>query len=153
MVACILMAAAVPYTSDMAVSTTSPTYTHYVYMAGHAGWLHYLVNAWSLLILHNLFCWYRVLAAYIGAVAISYTLLPDQPMVGASVFTCFFIGFWAVFSWYKDKLSVLMSLGLLALTCILPGFAGIPHIAAYTLGLMFSVMERKIWHVISFLKF
>ena len=122
-------------------------------MAGHAGWLHYAVNVWSLLMLHNLFKWYRVLTAYMVAVLIGYTLLPSNPMVGASVFTCFFIGFWAVYSWYKDKLGVLMSVALLVLTCVLPGFAGIPHVAAYIAGLLFSLSERAAWRMINYLKF
>ena len=147
------MAVCLPYADILAVSDTSPTYTHFVYMAGHAGWLHYAVNAWSLLVLHNLYKWYRVLSAYIIAVFISYTLLPAQPMVGASVFTCFFIGFWAVYLWHRDKLAVILSIALLALTCILPGFAGVPHVAAYIYGVLFCETERRVWRIINYLKF
>ncbi len=149
----VLMAAAVPHTDRLAVSATSPAYTHFLYMAGHAGWLHYAINAWTLLAFHNLFAWYRVLAAYLCAVIISYILLPAQPMVGASVFTCFFIGFYAIYMWYKDKVITLMTIALLALTVVLPGFAGIQHVAAYITGLLFSYAEKKVWHAISFLKF
>ena len=150
---CILMALVIPYTDRLAVSDISPWYTHYLYIIGHASWLHYAVNAWSLLVMHNLFCWYRVLASYLSAIVISYTLLPAQPMVGASVITCFFFGFYSLYMWRKDKLGVVMTLALLVLTCILPGFAGIPHVAAYTLGFCFSFAERKVWHMVAYLKF
>ena len=149
----VFMAAAIPHTDYLAVSATSPAYTHYVYMLGHAGWLHYAINAWTLLAFHNLFTWYRVLAAYLCAVIISYILLPTQPMVGASVFTCFFIGFYAIYMWYKDKIATLMTVALLALTVVLPGFAGIPHVAAYITGLLFSYAERVTWRAINFLKY
>ena len=143
---CILMGAAVPYTDYLAVSATSPTYTHFVYMMGHAGWLHFAINAWTLLVFHNLFSWYRVFAAYLIAVAISFYsyLLPSQPMVGASVFTCFFIGFYAIYMWHKDKTATIMTILLLALTVVLPGFAGIPHVVAYIYGLIFSLLEIRV---------
>lgn len=147
------MAAALPYTDSLAVSATSPTYTHFLYVAGHAGWLHYAINAWTLLVFHNLYSWYRVLAAYWCAVIISYILLPAQPMVGASVFTCFFIGFYAIYMWYKDKVITLMTVALLTLTVVLPGFAGIPHVAAYIAGLLFSLIERIAWRTANYLKY
>lgn len=147
------MALLLPYTDMLAVSDTSPTYTHFVYMVGHANWLHYAINAWTLLVFHNLFKIYRVIAAYLCAVIISYTLLPSRPMVGASVFNCFFMGFWALYMWYREKLGAVMTVALLILTCLLPGFAGIQHVAAYITGLLFSYAEKKVWHAISFLKF
>lgn len=147
------MATLLPYTDMLAVSDTSPTYTHFVYMIGHANLLHYGINVWTLLMLHNLFKLYRVIAAYLCAIIISYTLLPDQPMVGASVFTCFFIGLIALYMWHRDKLGAIMTQALLLLTCIIPGFAGMPHVAAYIFGLLFSLIEMKVWHIVSFLKF
>ena len=91
MLMCLVMAAFVPFSHMFAVSQETPTYTHFVYMTGHAGWLHYIVNAWSLLLLHNLFRWYRVTVAYGCAVILSYIPLTDKPMLGASVIVCFFI--------------------------------------------------------------
>lgn len=153
LISCLMMALLLPYTDMLAVSDTSPTYTHFVYLVGHASWLHYAVNAWTLLVFHNLFKIYRVIAAYLCAVIISYTLLPSQPMVGASVFNCFFMGFWSLYLWYREKLGAVMTVALLILTCLLPGFAGIQHVAAFITGLLFSYAEKKVWHAISFLKF
>lgn len=150
---CVLMGVMVPCTEQTAVSKTSDTYTHYIYMIGHAGWLHYAVNTWTLLALHNLYRWYRVLTAYIVAVVISYILFPPQPMVGASVITCFFIGFWTSYMWRKETLGVLMNIALLILTCLLPGFAGLPHLATYSTGLIFGLIEKSVWRIRNYLKY
>ena len=149
---CLLMAVAVPFAPQMAVSDGSPAYTHYIYMAGHNGWLHYAANAWSLLVLHNLLRWYRVAAAYAVAVLIGYVALPPQPMVGASVMTCFFLGFATPWLWYRDRLAVVLSLALLLLTCLLPGFAGIPHILSWMSGIVFSLTEGWIRRMNDYLK-
>lgn len=138
------MALIVPLTDLLAVSRTSPLYTHFLYIVGHDGYLHYIINAWSLLVMHNLFRWYRVSSAYIFAVLLSFVALPDRPMVGASVFTCFFFGFTAPWLWRKERTLLLLTVGLLLLTCVLPGFAGIPHVAAFAFGVVFSFVELYI---------
>lgn len=140
-IACLLMAMAVPFTEQLAVARETPLYTHLLYVAGHDGYVHFAVNAWSLLVLHNLFRWYRVLAAYAVAVLLSFVALPDQPMVGASVFTCFFFGFTAPWLWHRERLLLILTVALLLLTCILPGFAGIPHVASFAAGTVFSFLE------------
>jgi hypothetical protein len=146
------MALIVPWTDWLAVSKDAPLYTHFVYMAGHDGYLHYAINAWSLLVIHNLFRWYRVLAAYLVAVLISFIALPAQPMVGASVFTCFFFGFMMPWMWHKQKILLLLTVALMLLTCILPGFAGIPHVVAYVFGGAFVFAEDFVWNTYHFLK-
>lgn len=146
--ACLVMLAALPFTEMLAVSGSSPIHTHFLYCFGHEGLLHYIVNAWSLLVMHNLFRWYRVVTAYLMAVFLSFVALPAQPMVGASVFTCFFFGFTAPWLWRKERLLLVLTVCLLMLTCILPGFAGIPHIISFSFGLLFSYAE-SITHSIS----
>ena len=141
---CLSMALLVPYTDKLAVYGTSPAYTHYLYVMGHAGWLHYAVNVWTLLALHNLFRWYRMATAYALAVIIGYVMLPELPMVGASVITCFFIGFATPYFWRKSRLSVFMTIALLAMTCILPGFAGVQHVVMYVAGFAFSWAESAV---------
>lgn len=140
--ACLLMAAALPFPDFFAVSEDSPAYTHYVYMLGHAGVIHYLVNAWTLLVIHNLMRWYRLVAAYLWAVGTSYVLLPGQPMVGLSVMNCFFIGFAAPWLWRRDRLAVALTAGLLLLTCFVSGFAGVQHVASAAAGAVLFFAER-----------
>lgn len=138
---CAIMAGLVQLTDILAVSHHTPLYTHFLYIVGHDGYLHYIINAWSLLVMHNLFRWYRVLVAYAFAVLLSFIALPAQPMVGASVFTCFFFGFTAPWLWRKERMLLILTVGLLLMTCVLPGFAGIPHVAAYAFGVVFSFAE------------
>ena len=121
-------------------------------MLGHAGWLHWLVNAWTLLVLHNLMCWYRVLAAYILAVGVSYFLLPAQPMVGLSVFNCFFIGFAAPWLWKRNRPALLMTVGLLLLTCVMSSFAGVQHVVSFLSGAVFSMCESYIRSIRDYIK-
>lgn len=149
---CLLMGLAAPYTDLLAVSETSPWYTHYLYIIGHNGFLHFLINAWTLLVLHNLLRWYRVVAAYLWAVFISYILLPDIPMVGLSVFNCFFIGFATPWMWRRDRLTVFLTLGLLLLTCVVSGFAGLQHVTSYSFGFLFCLSEWKIREILEYLK-
>ena len=149
---CIIMAFLVPLTDALAVSNDTPPYTHFLYIVGHDGYLHYIINAWSLLVMHNLFRWYRVLAAYAFAVLLSYVALPAQPMVGASVFTCFFFGFTAPWLWRKERMLLILTVSLLLLTCILPGFAGIPHCAAFAFGVTFSFAEFYVNRIRHYLK-
>ena len=149
---CMLMLAAVSFTDLLAVSHGSPLYTHFVYVFGHDGYLHYIINAWSLLAMHNLFRWYRVTAAYAFAVLLSFVALPAQPMVGASVLTCFFFGFTAPWLWRKERMLLILTVGLLLLTCVLPGFAGIPHVLSFSFGLLFSFAEGFVHSIISYLK-
>ena len=140
--ACLLMAAALPFPDVFAVSEDSPIYTHFVYLFGHSGVIHYLINAWTLLVVHNLLRWYRLIAAYLWTVGVSYVLLPDQPMVGLSVFNCFFIGFAAPWLWRRDRLAVVLTAGLLLLTCVISGFAGVQHVASFVAGAAFFFGER-----------
>ena len=149
---CAVMAVLVPFTPVLAVSPATPPYTHLVYVLGHDGWIHYAVNAWSLLVMHNLFRWYRVAVAYGLTVLISYIALPPQPMVGASVFTCFFFGFAAPWLWRRERLAVIMTIGLLLLTCILPGFAGVPHVVAFASGVVFSTGEGIVREIKGYLE-
>lgn len=142
--ACIIMAVLVPLTDIGAVSKDSPFYTHFIYIAFHNGYLHYIINAWSLLVMHNLFRWYRVLTAYTFAVFISYVAAPPQPMVGASLFTCFFFGLIALYLWHKSRLALILTAALMLLTCFLPGYAGIQHVMAFSFGFLFSLIEGYI---------
>lgn len=146
-----VMAGLLPFSSQLAVSHDTPLYTHFVYVFGHDGWLHYTINAWSLLAIHNLFRWYRVVAAYLFAVLLTFVVLPDQPMIGASTVTCFFFGFTAPWLWRKERLALFLMVALLLLTCILPGFAGIPHVLAFTFGTVFSLCEGYIRRIHKYL--
>lgn len=144
---CTAMLAAIPFAEIMAVTASAPIYTHFIYMFAHANIFHWLVNSWSLLVLHNAFRWYRCAAAYIIASAVSFVpfLVAAKPTVGASVFTCFFLGYIAPHFWATRQRSVvLITASVLALGLFLPGIAAALHITLYLAGIIFYYIERTI---------
>ena len=151
--AVIIMAALIPSAEDMAVSQNSPLTSHLCYMFGHANILHWAINSWALLVLHNLFRPSRLIAAYILAFAISF--LPHfsfviyhlsfsptgASVIGASVITCFFFGFLAPHLWHKDKLSACMMVALIVIAFFIPGIAAVPHLLMFLAGLAWYYIE------------
>lgn len=89
----ILMVFAIPFHSLLAVSPTSPLYSHFVYMFGHANLMHWAINSWCLLMVHRLFRLHRLLASWLGSVALSFLYYPSLPVLGVSVIISFFMGF------------------------------------------------------------
>ena len=143
---CVLMLALMPVAPALAVSHLSPLTSHLFYMFAHANVLHWLINAWTLLVLHNTFRWYRCLAAYLLAVAASFvpcSVIISRPTMGASALSCFFLGLITPHLWHSGKRSsVLMMLALLLLGFFLPGIAAGLHVALYLCGLLFINLER-----------
>lgn len=141
---CFALLPLIPLKTHIACSSSTPLYTHFVYMFGHASFLHWLVNSWSLLVLHNLFRPARLITAYTLSVAISF--LPPmgsvgQGVIGMSVMVCFFIGFLARYIYSRSRLSFLATVALMALTCVLPGFAGAFHIIMFVMGFLYFHLE------------
>lgn len=147
----LLMLAALPFKDMLATSPSFPAYTHFVYMFGHDGFTHYVVNAWSLLVLHNLFRWYRMTVAYLVAVAISYVCPPAKPMIGASVIVCLFIGFSSPWLWHNKRWTAVLSFALIVITCFIPGFAGVPHLVSYLTGVALCFCESYIRRIKDFI--
>lgn len=146
LVTLLLIAVMLPLTSIselLACSCNSPLYTHFVYLLGHASILHWACNSWSLLVLHNLFSRYRMAAAYICAVAVSF--IPSaRPVIGVSVIVCFFIGFYLTVLWKQNRTAVFLTAALLLLSCALPGFAGFYHIITAVCGFTFFEFEMSV---------
>lgn len=141
---CIVLLALLPFPQYLACSPSSPLYTHFVYMFGHATVLHWLCNSWSLLVLHNLFRPSRLIVSYILSVAVSF--LPSlgglgAGLIGISVIVCFFIGFMSRYLYRKNRSAFIMTAALLFLSCFLPGFAGYYHIIMFTLGVLYFPVE------------
>jgi len=157
--AVIIMAALIPLAPHMAVPAAVPAMStavlspHLVYMFGHANLLHWAINAWALLVLHNLFRPSRLIAAYVLAVLISFlphfsflishfSFSEALPVLGASVITCFFFGFLTPYLWSKDRLSACMMASLIIIAFFIPGIAAIHHLLMYLFGLAWYHIER-----------
>lgn len=136
-----LMAFIIPFHANMAVSPSAPTYSHFVYMFGHANFIHYAVNAWCLLMVHRQFRFHRVLASWLASVALSFLYYPSLPVLGASVIISFFMGFTAPWLYRRKRLAFCQMFLLLVIGCLLPHIAGIYHLILFALGFIYAKAE------------
>ena len=71
----LLMAFIIPLHASLAVSPSSPLYTHFAYMFGHANFIHWGINGWCILMVHHQFRFHRLLAAWLCSVLLSFIYL------------------------------------------------------------------------------
>lgn len=139
-----LMAFIIPLHAYMAVSPSTPIYSHFVYMFGHANFIHWAVNAWCLLMVHRQFSFHRLLASWLASVALSFLYYPSLPVLGASVIISFFMGFTAPWFYRRKRLAFCQMLLLLLIGCLLPHIAGIYHLILFALGFIYAKAESFI---------
>ncbi len=150
----LLLAIFIPNAQELATSPAAPLYTHFVYMFGHASFLHWFINAWSLILLHNTFRWYRLLTAYIVAVLVSfvpYVATQSQPLIGLSAITTFFFGLITPHLWQRNKTAVWMMIIILLAGIFMPHIAALLHIIMFLLGLVYYHVERFIRNLYNFI--
>ncbi len=150
-----LLLCLIPLRASMACSTSSPLFTHFVYMFTHASILHWICNAWSLLVFHNLFSIPRLLVAYVLAVGLSFIPLwglQRGGVLGMSVFVCFFLGLAARWLFINNRPALLLSIVLLVLSCFLPGFAGAFHLIMFALGFVYMPVEILVKTIVDYVK-
>lgn len=139
-----LMAALIPLHADLAVSPSAPLYSHFVYMFGHANFIHWALNSWCLLMVHQQFRFHRVLASWLASVGLSFFYCPSLPVLGASVIISFFMGFTAPWLYRRKRLYFWQMLAFLVLGCLLPHIAGIHHIILFIIGFLYAKVEGVI---------
>ena len=137
----LLMSFIIPLHAYMAVSPSTPIYSHFVYMFGHANFIHWAVNAWCLLMVHRQFSFHRLLASWLASVALSFLYYPSLPVLGASVIISFFMGFTAPWLYRRKRLAFCQMLLLLVIGCLLPHIAGIYHLILFALGFIYAKTE------------
>lgn len=140
----LLMAFIIPLHANMAVSPSSPLYTHFVYMFGHANFIHFGINGWCILMVHHQFRFHRLLAAWLCSVLLSFIYYPELPVLGASVLISFFMGFTAPWLYRRKRLVFCQMLLLLLIGCLLPHIAGIYHLILFALGFIYAKAESFI---------
>ena len=140
----LLMAFIIPLHANMAVSPSTPIYSHFVYMFGHANFIHWAVNAWCLLMVHRQFRFHRLVAAWLCSVLLSFIYYPALPVLGASVLISFFMGFTAPWLYRRKRLAFCQMLLLLVIGCLLPHIAGIYHLILFSLGFIYAKAESFI---------
>ena len=153
----LLLLILIPFVSVMAVFQQSPTYTHYIYMLSHANLAHWLFNTISLFVLRNVVSVSRSVVAWMVAVLISFVvwhipfMQPAKPVAGLSVILFFFVGF--LFRWIRhDKDSLMQVVAVLGLGFMIPNMAASCHLLAFLAGFLYSLIEREVRYLRSFLK-
>lgn len=139
-----LMLVVLPQHALLAVSPSSPIYTHFVYMFGHANFVHWAVNAWCLLMVHRQFRIHRLLASWLGSVGLSFVYYPPLPVLGASVIISFFMGTTAPWLYSCKRLAFWQMFILLCIGCLLPHIAGFYHLILFTLGFLYAKVEQLV---------
>ena len=134
----LVMASIIPLHAQLAVSPSSPLYTHFVYMFGHANFIHWAVNAWCLLMVHRQLRIHRLVAAYVVSVALSFLYYPSLPVLGVSVLISFFMGFTAPILYRASRIAFWQMVILLAAGCIIQHIAGFYHIILFTFGFLYA---------------
>lgn len=137
----LLMAFIIPLHASLAVSSSSPAYTHFTYMFGHANFIHWAVNAWCLLMVHRQFYLHRLLASWLASVALSFLYYPSLPVLGSSVIISFFMGFTAPWLYRCKRLAFWQMLILLGIGCLLPHIAGTYHLILFAIGFLYAKAE------------
>lgn len=144
-----MTALVIPLHRSLAVSASSPLYTHFVYMFGHAGFVHWMVNSWCIIMLHHHFRAIRIVLAWLASVTLSFIYYPSFPVLGASVLISFFMGITAPWLYTYKRLAFWQMLFLLAIGCFLPHIAGVYHLVLFTLGILYAKVEGIISSIIS----
>lgn len=137
----ILMAFMIPQHAHLAVSPSSPLYTHFVYMFGHANFIHWAVNAWCLLMVHHQFRIHRLVASWMGSVVLSFLYYPSLPVLGVSVIISFFMGFTAPILYRTNRFAFWQMVFLLCAGCLIQHIAGLYHIILFAFGFIYYKVE------------
>ncbi len=117
----LLMGIAVPYPELMAAGPGTEAWKNWIYMFGHAGWLHYTLNGIGWLMMWKIATVRRTLTAYALSVCAAYWLPHSEQLLGWSTVICYYLGLCFAYmpKQQRYRLVAVMVIGLF-----------IPHIAA-----------------------
>lgn len=107
------------------------------YMFGHAGYIHYMLNATSYIFLWRIASPGRLFVAWLCAVGCSF--IPSAlPVIGWSVVIYFLVGMTLA---YRSKVAILNIIAPIAISLFIPGIAAAHHAAMLFLGVLWSKWE------------
>lgn len=122
---------------DLAVTDSSPWWTHITYMFGHAGWLHYLMNGLAWIMMRRIVTLERTLAAIVIAALIPAT---GTPVLGWSVILYYYMGLCLASMSTGARLRLI---GVVSVGFFMPWIAAWHHVAMLCAGWMMRKMEVK----------
>ncbi|MDB1067937.1 hypothetical protein [Phocaeicola vulgatus] len=112
--------------------------SHWLYMFGHAGWLHYLLNGMAWAFLWKVITPARTLVAWMFAVGISFFIPSGSPVIGWSVIIYYYMGLClsSMDGGRRNRLFAITALGF-----FLPHIAGGYHAAMLAAGWILRKLE------------
>jgi hypothetical protein len=112
--------------------------SHWLYMFGHAGWLHYLLNGIAWAFLWKVITPARTLVAWMFAVGISFFIPSGSPVIGWSVIIYYYTGLClsSMDGGRRNRLFAITALGF-----FLPHIAGGYHAAMLAAGWILRKLE------------
>ena len=135
----------VPDWSAIGIAQGCPLTARLLYPFFHASPIHALINAWCLLcivFLYRISIW-RLLTAYIVAVAVPGFLLSEVPTIGLSC-VCYFLLGSLIFE-VKRKLYFLFSTALyIAVGFLFPSVNALIHLYGYLAGLLVGLLNAPL---------
>lgn len=135
----------IPDWSVVGVAGGCPFAARLVYSFFHASPVHAVVNAWCLLcivFIYDVSIW-RLLTAYIVAVAVPGFLLSDMPTVGLSC-VCYFLLGSLIFE-VKRKLYFMSCMALyIAVGFLFPSVNAVIHVYGYLAGLLVGLLNAPV---------
>lgn len=138
MVAAYLLLAPLLLVGDkMAVSETSPWWTHIAYMFGHASWLHFVLNGFGWMCMREIVTPGRTLTAMVIAALLPATSIPT---LGWSVVLYYYMGLCmgAMPAGAKIRMLLLVCVGF-----FIPWIAAQHHAAMLLSGWLIRKVERR----------
>lgn len=130
-----LLAFLIPYRDMLAVSRESEWWTHFAYMLGHAGWLHYMLNGIGWLAMRKIITPARTVTACIIGWFIPAT---DMPVLGWSVVLYYYMGLCLATMRRADKWRLI---GIVAIGFLMPWIAAWHHAIMLAAGWMIRKVE------------
>lgn len=115
------MAVLIPYHKYIAAGQGMEEYRNWIYMFGHAGWIHYIINGIGWLMMWKIATPARTITAYTLSVTAAYIIPYREPVLGWSTIIFFYTGMCMVHKSRKNVLKIILISGISFL---------IPHIAA-----------------------
>lgn len=133
----LLLAPLICIGKDLAVSDTSAWWTHYTYMFGHAGWLHYCMNGLGWFLMRPIHTPCRTLTAIVIASLIPATATPT---LGWSVVLYYYMGLCLASMKTGDKVRMLL---LIFVGFFIPWIAAQHHAVMLLSGWLVRKVERR----------
>lgn len=132
------MAFLVPHHESIAACNGMEEYRNWIYMFGHAGWLHYALNGIGWLMMREIATPARTIAAYLISVSAIYFIPCEEPVLGWSTVIFFYTGMRMAHMPRKRIMRIIL---VTAISFFIPHIAAMIHLYMLVAGWMIRRLE------------